>query len=112
MTKIIKIDSCTYCPYKQEGNPFIHYQIGFCTNAKSSDNEGSLPREILFQGIPDWCPLDDVGIQDVLAVIEFAIHDDEPAAFLKCWQEGDWETIRNEWPDFKLSDDQTQTSQR
>ena len=34
--------------------------------------------------------------------IDFAIQDSEPAAFLTAWREGDWETLRNEWPEFKV----------
>jgi len=34
--------------------------------------------------------------------IDFAIQCDEPALFLITWREGDWITLRNEWPDFKL----------
>lgn len=34
-------------------------------------------------------------------VIEFAIETDEPKAFLRCWSEGDWESIKDEWPEFK-----------
>lgn len=40
--------------------------------------------------------------QDFNDAINFAITDDEPRAFLMAWREGDWETLRNEWPDFKL----------
>lgn len=38
------------------------------------------------------------------AAINFAIDDDEPALFLRTWREGDWETIRNEWPAFDLAE--------
>lgn len=34
--------------------------------------------------------------------IEFAIRDDEPREFLTAWNEGDWKTLKNEWPEFKL----------
>ena len=27
------------------------------------------------------------------------IETDEPATFLRTWREGDWETLRNEWPE-------------
>ena len=33
------------------------------------------------------------------AVLDFAIETDEPATFLRTWREGDWETLRNEWPE-------------
>ena len=34
-----------------------------------------------------------------IAVIEFVVDCIEPQAFLKCWLEGDWDTIANEWPE-------------
>lgn len=34
-------------------------------------------------------------------VIEFAIETDSSKEFLQCWLEGDWESIKNEWPEFK-----------
>lgn len=34
-------------------------------------------------------------------VIEFAIETDEPKEFLRCWLEGDWQAIKDEWPEFK-----------
>lgn len=57
----------------------------------------------------DQCPHAVDGWEQVLAkrtaifnaVIDFAIEDSEPASFLKTWREGDWETLRNEWPEFK-----------
>lgn len=33
------------------------------------------------------------------AAIEFALSDDEGIAFLECFNEGDFEAIREEWPD-------------
>lgn len=33
------------------------------------------------------------------AVIQFALDDDCGLEFLRCWNEGDFEAIRNEWPD-------------
>ena len=40
--------------------------------------------------------------QDFNDAIDFAIDDDDPKAFLRCWREGDWEALSEEWPDFKL----------
>lgn len=33
------------------------------------------------------------------AAIAFALQDDEGMAYLRCWNEGDFEAIRREWPD-------------
>jgi len=33
------------------------------------------------------------------AAILFALEDDEPMAFLRCWSHGDFSSIRREWPD-------------
>lgn len=30
---------------------------------------------------------------------EYAIDQPDGLAFLKCWQEGDWEAVRERWPD-------------
>lgn len=35
----------------------------------------------------------------VLAVIQYTLKDDEGLAFLRCWNEGDFRAIREEWPD-------------
>lgn len=37
------------------------------------------------------------------AAIDFAILDDEPQAFLSSWRDGDWEGIKDEWPEFDIS---------
>jgi len=42
--------------------------------------------------------------QDFNDAIDFAILDDEPAAFLTAWREGDWEGLRKEWPEFEISE--------
>ena len=34
--------------------------------------------------------------------INFAIADSEPRAFLTAWREGDWDTLKKEWPKFQL----------
>lgn len=34
-----------------------------------------------------------------VAAIAFAIEDDDGKAFLRCWNEGDFEAIRREWPE-------------
>lgn len=34
-----------------------------------------------------------------IAAIEFALEADEGLEFLRCWNEGDFETIRREWPE-------------
>ena len=47
-------------------------------------------------------PDPDQVIEDFTSAIDFAIEDDEPALFLRCWREGDWDTLRKEWPEFKL----------
>lgn len=44
----------------------------------------------------------DQAVRDFNAAIDFAIEDTEPRAFLTAWREGDWETIRKEWPEFVL----------
>ena len=36
-----------------------------------------------------------------IEVIEFAIKTDYPKEFLTCWLEGDFESIKNEWSEFK-----------
>lgn len=41
-------------------------------------------------------------LEDFRTAIDFAIADDEPALFLRAWREGDWQTLREEWPEFKL----------
>ncbi len=43
----------------------------------------------------------------LVSVIEYAEQTDDPKAFMRCWIEGDWQSIREEWSDFKLLDDQT-----
>lgn len=42
-----------------------------------------------------------VNSNPAVEAIEYALrHDcDEPMTFLRCWNEGDFTTIRNEWPD-------------
>lgn len=40
--------------------------------------------------------------RDFNDAINFAIADSEARAFLAAWREGDWETLREEWPEFKL----------
>ena len=35
----------------------------------------------------------------VLAVIQYTLKDDEGLAFLQCWNGGDFQAIREEWPD-------------
>jgi len=35
----------------------------------------------------------------IFAAIEFAFETDEGLAFLKCWYQGEFDTIRKEWPD-------------
>lgn len=34
-----------------------------------------------------------------VAAIAFALQDDDCEAFLRCWNEGDFEAIRREWPE-------------
>jgi len=34
-----------------------------------------------------------------VAAIEFALNDDEPMEFLRLWYQGDFDVIREEWPD-------------
>lgn len=34
-----------------------------------------------------------------VAAIQFALETDEGLAFLRCWNEGDFDAIRLEWPD-------------
>jgi hypothetical protein len=34
-----------------------------------------------------------------VAAIEFALEDDSPMEFLRCWFYGDFDAIRREWPD-------------
>lgn len=34
-----------------------------------------------------------------VAAIQFALKDDDGLAFLQCWNEGDFQSIRKEWPD-------------
>jgi hypothetical protein len=38
-----------------------------------------------------------------MAAIEFTMLTDESIAFLKCWNEGDWPQIAQDWPKFDLS---------
>ncbi|WP_313026676.1 hypothetical protein [Pseudomonas lopnurensis] len=33
-----------------------------------------------------------------VAAIEYALSDDDPMAFLRCWFEGNFEVLRSEWP--------------
>lgn len=37
--------------------------------------------------------------EPAVAAIEFALTTDEGLAFLGCWNEGEFEAIRSEWPD-------------
>ena len=32
-----------------------------------------------------------------VAAIEYALNDDDPEAFLRCWVEGNFDALRNEW---------------
>lgn len=41
--------------------------------------------------------------------MRFAIDDDEPAAFLGAWLEGDWDVLRREWSDSAIPDELMQT---
>ncbi|MDQ0655137.1 hypothetical protein [Pseudomonas cedrina] len=34
-----------------------------------------------------------------VAAIQFAIRGEEGLAFLRCWNEGNFDAIRNEWPE-------------
>ncbi|WP_339118912.1 hypothetical protein [Halomonas sp. BMC6] len=34
-----------------------------------------------------------------IAAIQFALETDEGLAFLRCWNEGDFDAIRDEWPE-------------
>lgn len=34
-----------------------------------------------------------------VAAIQFALETDEGLAFLRCWNEGDFSSIREEWPE-------------
>lgn len=34
-----------------------------------------------------------------VAAIEFALHTDDGLSFLRCWNTGDFDAIRKEWPD-------------
>lgn len=34
-----------------------------------------------------------------MAAIQFALETDEGMSFLRCWNEGDFEAIRREWPE-------------
>lgn len=36
--------------------------------------------------------------QAAVAAIEFALQDDDPVEFLHCWNEGNFDAIRREWP--------------
>lgn len=38
-------------------------------------------------------------IHPAVAAIEYSLTQGEGDAFLRCWREGDWDTIRKEWPD-------------
>lgn len=35
----------------------------------------------------------------VLAVIQYTLKDEDGLLFLRCWNEGDFQAIRKEWPD-------------
>lgn len=37
-------------------------------------------------------------VNPAVAAIEFAMEDDSPMEFLRCWFEGDFKAIREEWP--------------
>lgn len=39
------------------------------------------------------------GTDAAVAAIQFALRDDEGMAFLRCWSQGDFDSIRHEWPD-------------
>tara|TARA_B100000929_G_scaffold282661_1_gene262869 strand:+ start:844 stop:1059 length:216 start_codon:yes stop_codon:yes gene_type:complete len=34
-----------------------------------------------------------------VAAIQFALETDEGLVFLRCWQQGDFDAIRDEWPE-------------
>ncbi len=34
-----------------------------------------------------------------VAAIQFALETDDGMAFLRCWNEGDFDSIRKEWPE-------------
>lgn len=36
----------------------------------------------------------------LLTVLNFLLTADEPIEFLRCWMEGDFETVKEEWPEF------------
>jgi hypothetical protein len=38
-----------------------------------------------------------------VAAIQFALETDEGLAFLRCWNEGNFEAIRREWPEVPVS---------
>jgi len=40
--------------------------------------------------------------RDYNDAISFALQDEDGILFLSTWNEGDWESLRKEWPDFKL----------
>lgn len=39
---------------------------------------------------------------DFNSAIDFAIETDDPRSFLIAWREGDWDALREEWPEFVL----------
>ena len=34
--------------------------------------------------------------------IQFALDDDEPRTFLSYWNEGEWDVLRRDWPEFTI----------
>lgn len=39
--------------------------------------------------------------KEILNTIQYSLECDCPIEFLQCWVEGDFESIRREWPEFK-----------
>lgn len=44
--------------------------------------------------------------------MQFAIHDNEPAKFLRLWLEGDWDSLEREWPGYAIPLELRQGHQR
>jgi hypothetical protein len=58
------------------------------------DEDTGEERDFAFSGF-----LQPAGNDAAVAAIEYAMHDDDPKAFLNAWMHGDFDVIRREWDD-------------
>lgn len=59
----------------------------------------SLGREALESGLVNLEAQTKLSTNACVAAIQFALETDEGLPFLRCWNEGDFDAIRNEWPE-------------